>query len=414
MMNNMYKLYNRLYEERPQAYSSAPGRIDFLNTHQDYKGLPVVSVAVNLRTHILAGQRSDELVIAYSTNIGLDKPEKHRVGEQPRSRGKWWGDYVKAATRIMEETCGINRGLNLLVSSSIPIAAGMASSAALIVSIIAAINTLYDCRLSPREIARASYRAEHDILGIPCGVLDQYGSALGGIQYIETRPPYRTRKLYGLGGVFVVIDSGVKHSAREIHPRMQAELTEAHKQLLRYAPPDLRRLLGESYTDTRWDKLDLEQLEPLLSKIKDTAADRIRYTILAHKSTMKAIEIMEKSLEDPGSIEWMLGDLAEWYGYKPHPENRDEAIGVIMTYQHHLLSRLYHVSLSILDRIVMETLRLGAYGAKLSGAGLGGSIVAYTSGIREAYKIISHIRGMGALRGWIVSIDEGVVSRRIK
>ena len=73
----MYKLYNRLYEERPQAYSSAPGRIDFLNTHQDYKGLPVVSVAVNLRTHILAGQRSDELVIAYSTNIGLDKPERY-------------------------------------------------------------------------------------------------------------------------------------------------------------------------------------------------------------------------------------------------------------------------------------------------------------------------------------------------
>ena len=95
---------------------SAPGRLDFLNTHQDYKGLPVVSIAVNLRAYLTAAEGGGKCVVS-SRNTG-DVCE-FEVGERPRGRG--FCDYMKAAVLAV----GARRCFRGELYSQIPIGAGM-------------------------------------------------------------------------------------------------------------------------------------------------------------------------------------------------------------------------------------------------------------------------------------------------
>ncbi len=78
---------------RNQLITSAPGRLDFLNTHQDYKGLPVVAVGINLRTYIAISRSQDEFVVA-SGNLRDDNVkyvDKFSLSELKLLGGKWFG-----------------------------------------------------------------------------------------------------------------------------------------------------------------------------------------------------------------------------------------------------------------------------------------------------------------------------------
>ncbi|WP_252901235.1 hypothetical protein [Vulcanisaeta sp. JCM 14467] len=89
---------------------------------------------------------------------------------------------------------------------------------------------------------------------------------------------------------------------------------------------------------------------------------------------------------------------------------REALIGKVMTYQHRLLSEYYDVSLPVIDELVNFLVGEGAYGAKLSGAGLGGSVIALIRDETMAKEILSKVLSRGlAPRGWVVSIDGGVM-----
>jgi len=411
MLNTVINEFRKMYGEGPEVVCSAPGRLDFLNTHQDYKGLPVVSVAINLRTYIALKRLNESKVRIASGNLldeGTEYIDEFSVMESElESKYKWFGNYVRAAIIALRQAGYKVGGFIGWIRSEVPIAAGLGSSGTLLVSIITALNKLFNLQLSVKDIAELAYRAEHDVMKIPCGRLDQYASAFGGVALIETIPPYNVEVLKWSGGVFAVIDSGIKHSTAEIHPQRQREIEEGLRKLMEVAPPNLRKLLGYRYWEPQWRELRLEMLQPYLDSLDEKARNRIVYTIKAHRSTMLAVKIL-KGLEVTEQEIISVLEVDTIKARELYLAGSQALIGYIMTYQHKLLSDLYDVSLPELDSIVNAFIENGAYGAKLSGAGLGGCVIALFSNEEKAQKAVEDMlsRKLGR-QGWVVKVDIG-------
>ncbi|WFO76265.1 GHMP kinase [Desulfurococcaceae archaeon MEX13E-LK6-19] len=412
------KFFKEYFGETPHKIVSVPGRLDFLNTHQDYKGLPVVSIGVNLRCFTAIAKSSSDRSIVVSFNLRIYRKKYYDVFSVKNIGSiekKLFSNYLKSCVKVLIDSGYRLEEFKAGIYSDVPIGAGMASSAALTTSFIGALNSLFNLGLSRKDIAEYAYKAEHDVLGIPCGRLDQYGCVYGNISLINTKPPYNVEQLPKLEGVFVVLDSGIKHSTAKIHPRRQEEINTGLRLLLTQNIPDsLRRKLGYNYWEPEWGSLSLEELAPYLSKLPPTPRKRIVFTIKMHKSTIEALKILRGNAVDHDFLEEAVSTVRQFLQEEVSLENKEELIGLIMTYQHILLKELYDVSLPILDKLVIESIKAGAYGAKLSGAGLGGVVIALARDYNVAKNIIKKASIIGARQAWIVEVDDGIKEHQIE
>ncbi len=419
-LNKICERFKKEFEYSPSLIVSSPGRLDFLNTHQDYKGLPVVSVGANLRTYTAIAPIEEPKVEVVSFNLkdeGKAYADSFKLDSIKIERSLWFGNYLRAAL-ISLIVKGLKvGGFKASIYSEVPIGGGLGSSAALTVSFIGSVNELFNLNLSKKDIAEIAYHAEHDIMGIPCGRLDQYGSAFGKILKIETRPPYDVEELSLDEGIFVVLDSGIKHSTAEIHPKRQEEINIGLKTLLEspQVPYKLRRKLGKTYYETSWEKIDEEEIGLYLNKIPKESRNRIIFTIKEHKSTMLALKIIKGEIPDQEIICNILGNKWKRQVEADFASKsiKLKLIGTIMNQQHELLRDLYDLSLPQIEKIRESAIKAGALGAKISGAGLGGSIIALSEDIETTKKILEEgIKG-GAKRGWITKVDTGIRREKI-
>jgi len=384
-----YELSSSL-DRTPLLVASAPGRIDFLNTHQDYKGLPVVPVAVNLRTYVAVLSESYNFQVI-SLNLKKEGAEFQDVfsatNPELHVRG-WWGNYLRAVVIALEKYRGLKltRGFKAVIYSEVPIGSGLSSSAALEVAFLKALDAHYNLGLSPEEVAELAFLAENRVAGIPCGRLDQYASSLGGAILLYPKPPVRVEKLE-IGKLNLIIaDSGIRHSVADIHPKRQAELNEALRTLYSMddIPPDVKAKIKPSLDETLWDQLSFDELEGYLSRLPEKLAKRVTFTLLMHQSTMRVVESLKTGRVDLNLIAYEVN------------------------YQHELLRDLYDVSLPELEKIRSAMLAAGALGVKISGAGLGGSLLGLTQPDSNVqHKILEEAIRAGAQRGWSVRVDRG-------
>lgn len=412
-INSVVNEFKNVFGSNPTVVVSAPGRIDFLNTHQDYKGLPVVGIGINLRTFIAIKPVNGSDIVVGSSNLRSEGFEYIDIFSVDRiefvNKSRWFGNYIRAAVYVLKKYGYNLNGFKMWINSQVPMGSGLGSSGTLLVSVIGGLNEIFDLGLDAKAIAELAYIAEHDVMGIPCGRLDQYTAAFGGIVYIEMKPPYKVETLSYIDGVFGIVDTGIKHSTIDIHSSRQKEIDRGLSKLLEIVPDDIKFLLGARYWEPQWDKLDISILSHYLDALDETAKNRIIYTIKAHKSTILALKILK---HETISIEDLVKaiNVSENKAKKLMSKNVLHIIGVIMTYQHQLLSKLYDVSLPEIDRIVDKLIEIGAVGAKLSGAGLGGTVVALFSSRNNAEKIFEENK-LG-VRKWIVEIDKGFTVHR--
>ena len=367
--------------------ASAPGRVDFLNTHQDYKGLPVVPIAINLRTYVTVIEESNYFEIK-SENLcreGKDCIDKFSPLNPSLLEGRWWGNYLRAVVKAVEEHLGepLRKGFKATITSNVPVGSGLSSSAALEVSFLKAIDHFYNLGLSKKDLAELAFHAENRIAGIPCGRLDQYSSAFGGIILLRPKPPVEIEELKPENVQLIVVDSGIRHSVADIHPVRQEEINRALRKLMEYpkVPHELREKLGYRYDQTKWEQISLDEIEPYLDILAEKERKRILFTILMQASTMRAVEKMRRE-------NWNPLDIA--------PE---------INYQHELLRDLYDVSLPQLEKIRDAMLKAGALAVKLSGAGMGGSLIALVKKNEE--EIVKSALSAGANQAWKVWPDSG-------
>lgn len=401
---------------KTQFVVSSPGRADFLNTHQDYKGLPVIPVAINLRLYISANLSNDNTFNVKSVDLEkYNEPstDSFDIGINEMLEGKFFGNYLRGVVNVLVKKGFADklRGMDLTVKSEIPIGSGLASSAALEVAFTELLNYAFNLGLSRKEVAEISFAAENMEAGIPCGRLDQYGVTFGGIIKLDCRPPYNVEMLPFKDLIFVIVDSGIRHSTGDIHPKRQMEINLGLEALMKNkdVPEALKTKLGYNFDQPRWEEISEEEISDYLSNLNENSRKRIIFTLRMHRLTEIALKILRLKSVNKEEIILNLGENA-WKKIQRGPLNElnYRILGEIMNAQHILLRDLYEVSLPEIDQICEAALEAGAYGAKLSGAGMGGSIIALVKNEEVGRLVIESCLSAGARKGWISAIGEGV------
>jgi galactokinase len=174
--------FEALFGGPPDIIASAPGRIEFIGNHTDYNGGPVLGAAIDREVLVALSLRSDNqrhLTSDYrgegfQTEIFEGTTVTKQIGN-----GAWTNYPMGVLASLPAFGLRAPDGFNMLVRSSVPVGAGLSSSAAIeLASALAFLGAT--CQPNTRElIARIGRHAENNFVGVPCGILDQGVSAFG-------------------------------------------------------------------------------------------------------------------------------------------------------------------------------------------------------------------------------------------
>ncbi len=206
---------------------NVPGRICLMGDKVDLLGKPVIGMAIDLMMTINYEEREDKVIEFYSHDT--KERIQFEIGESPPR------DIDLAYWSVLYERLKqyIKKGFYIDVNSDIPIGAGLSTSAALSIGFIKALNQALDLNLVNKEIAELAYLGENHDLGIPCGRLDQYTEAYGGIVFIHTDENPSVEYLDVNNLPIVVGDSMEERKASLTLNRVKKQLKEKDSMTLR-------------------------------------------------------------------------------------------------------------------------------------------------------------------------------------
>ncbi len=324
-------LYAQGYRGRPRAGASAPGRVNLIGEHLDYNGGPVLPMAVARRTAVVVGPAK-----RFEAVSAIDGVVDHFDPAGPM-RGAWT-DYLAGVIRSLAHRGVLLQGASIAVASTVPQGAGLSSSAALTVAAARALAALADRALPAEVIAEVAWEAEHDEVGVRCGKMDQTIAALATTgKALWFHPATGARKQIPFKGGLWVVDTGVRHRLTDggLNQR-RLECEEALETLKSqgYAIKHLADLPAAALSS--WP------LPPHLDR-------RTRHIVTETARVVEAADALAK------------GDL--------------KTLGKLMTTAHASLRDDYQASCEEADVLVESANKLGVLGARLTGAGWGGSVI---------------------------------------
>ena len=396
--------------------ASAPARADLLNTHQDYKGLPVVPVALDLRIYMTATPADGKIITINSENLERlheRSKDSFQVKQNDLLEKGFFGNYFRGALNVIAEQGALDkiRGLDITVNSHIPIGSGLASSAALTVAFVALLNKRFDLGYDRRELAEIAYIAESQRMGTRCGRLDQYGVTFGGVIKLDCKSPYTVEQLPFTKLTFAIADSGIRHSTQDVHTKRQTEINRGLKALMehRAVPRELKNKLGYTYDQPKWLEISEQDVEDFRSVLDEVARRRILFTLKMMGLTDVALKILR---HERVRGEEVVSNFGKETWSRVQEAASDEAdyvlLGHAMNEQQVLLRELYDVSLPKIEDMCTVAMAAGAYGAKISGAGMGGSIIALVKDEETGERVVKACQSVGAKNGWVSRVAEGV------
>jgi galactokinase len=229
-------LFRRHFGHTPPHLVTAPGRLELLGNHTDYNQGLVLALAVDRFVHLAAAPRTDGRIELVSS--AFPEAEKFSSIELPKNPAAPWANYVKGVLQQLRRHGVHFPGFNAAVHSTIPLGAGLSSSAALEVATALIVRQLAPYTLTthattvppPRrsdgsvapptksdriEIARLCQAAENQFVGVNCGILDPLTSLFGrAFHAIEIDcQSLAVEPVPMIGEVAIVVcDTGVKHA----------------------------------------------------------------------------------------------------------------------------------------------------------------------------------------------------------
>jgi len=159
----------------PDAGARAPGRVNLIGEHTDYNEGLVLPCAIDRAAVAWVARRPGTRARVHSREqrepAGFDVAALRRRGD--------WLDYVQGVVAALREDGVALTGFDLMLASDVPLGAGLASSAALTLAVVTALDASQGLGLDARARARAAQRAERGFVGVACGIMDPLASALG-------------------------------------------------------------------------------------------------------------------------------------------------------------------------------------------------------------------------------------------
>jgi galactokinase len=197
----------------PSVSAYAPGRAELLGNHTDYNEGYVLAIAVDRGTTITGEARADRQVEIHSAQMG--KTESIALDELWAERVTPWARYVLGVVdqfRRHELPVG---GFRAEITGDLPLGAGLSSSASIENATVIFLGKLFGAKLEPMQIARLSQKAEHDFVGVRCGLLDQIASLLGKeghATFIDCRTTEVSHVPLSDAVSVIIANSNVKHA----------------------------------------------------------------------------------------------------------------------------------------------------------------------------------------------------------
>ncbi|MBP2314370.1 galactokinase [Azospirillum soli] len=313
------------------ASARAPARANLLGEHTDYNdGFVLPTPLPYFTTVTVAPGNQAGMIEAFAARFGqtlvrpLDAP---RQGD--------WLDYPLGCVTILR-AAGIEvPALRLTIESDIPMGAGISSSAALEVATLRALRRWLDLPLDDEKIALLGQRAESEYVGMPCGIMDQMVSSLGTpgqALFLDTRSLAHRLVALPSSHQLAVVHSGVTHKLTEGGYRQRR--SECERAAAALGVPSLR------------DINDLSRIDGLPEPLNH----RAHHVVTENRRVLDGVAALER------------GDVA--------------AFGQLMVESHASQRDDYAVSVPEIDALVDSALHHGALGARLTGGGFGGCIVA--------------------------------------
>ncbi|MEX2544583.1 MAG: galactokinase [Phycisphaeraceae bacterium] len=333
--------FEQAYGHPPRHAAVAPGRVNLIGEHTDYNDGYVLPMAIERQAIILASPRDDDTVRVRSTNVAGEASFQLTPGITPGEPA--WGNYVRGVVAgYLQKGIDPGTGFDALVDSTVPTGGGLSSSAALEVSTATLIETMAGKELDGVEKALLCQRSDHDFVGVPAGIMDQFISVFGQAGHallIDCRThEHRPVPLDDPDIVVLIANTNVEHELATGEYGKRSDQCQA-----------AARSLGvDSLRDAT-----LDQLQDAFEDEDELAYRRARHVITENQRTLAAVEAMTQR---------------DW-----------RALGPLMFASHVSLRDDYEVSCRELDLLVdlaCEHVHGGdVIGSRMTGGGFGGCTV---------------------------------------
>ncbi|MGI6354618.1 MAG: galactokinase [Lentisphaerae bacterium] len=340
MRERIENVFAERFGQPPAVMTRAPGRLEILGNHTDYNEGTVLSVAVDRAMHVAAGLAPGRLCTLIDIGTGCERTFDINDLEHPEKGD--WTNYIKGLIVEMRQRGITVPAFRAILLGTVPIAAGMSSSAALEMAMTLALSRLAGVELPWLEAARIGQACENNYVGAQTGLLDQFSSLKGKagcLVYSDFRSLQVENVPIPAGTAFVVVNSMVKHNlTNEYNERRQA--CEEAVRVLQRVYPGVKALRDVSPA----------QLAAAKKELKPVVYRRASHVVGEISRVAQGIESLAS------------GDIVQF--------------GQLMFASHDSSREIFANSSRELDMLVEIARELpAAYGARLSGGGFGGITV---------------------------------------
>ncbi len=324
----------------------APARVNLIGEHTDYNGGHVFPCALTFNTYVAAAKRTDGKIRLYSLNFektGLVEADINHLAHDPKQD---WANYPLGVFWAMQRRgLPFDGGADMLFWGDVPLGAGLSSSASIELAAAVALNTLFGFGLPQTELAKIGQEAENKFVGMNCGIMDQFASAMGKKDHailLDCNTLHYEYAPLDLQGVSILIcNTNKPHNLIESkYNERRAQSEHALKQL--QSKLDINAL-GELTEEA------FEQNKELITDLVERK--RAKHAVYENRRTLLAAQKLAQ------------GDL--------------EAFGKLMNASHISLRDDYEVTGKELDAMAEAAWQQeGVLGARMTGGGFGGCVVA--------------------------------------
>lgn len=378
IIEKLLKKFAELYNDKPLVIRS-PGRINIIGEHTDYNEGFVLPAAIDKAAYLAISLRDDDEIHLMALDLNetffISLKDLKPIGDVS------WPNYILGAVAQFQKKGIALKGFNAVLTSDVPIGAGLSSSAAVECATTFALNELFHTGFEKIEMIKMAQKSEHEYAGVMCGIMDQFASMMGKKDHVikldcrSLEYDYVPFKLEGIK--ILLLDTNVKHSlASTEYNTRRKECEQAVAWVIEHEPQ------VHSLRDVTEEMLDKYVLP------KDKLIDmRSRFIVQEINRLIKGCEDLKKE------------DI--------------NALGKKMFATHDGLSKMYEVSCDELDFLVdFVRNNEGVIGARMMGGGFGGCTINLVkeNAIPELIKDISnqYLEQAGKeLSAYVVSISDG-------
>ncbi len=359
--NGAVWLFAERYGREPEGVWRAPGRVNFIGEHTDYNEGFALPFAIGAGVCVAAATREDG-VLAVSSRQQGEAVVTVSLGALAPGLPGGWAAYPAGVVWALQSAGHRVGGASLAIDADLAAGAGLSSSAALECAVGLALTDLYQLEVPRPELAALGRRAENDFVGVPSGLMDQLAVLLGQAGHallLDCRAGTWTSvplDAAAAGLVLLVIDTRARH-----------ELTDGGYAARRRACEDAARALGVRSLRDVTEVSDLGKLsDPVLRR-------RARHVVSENRRVLDTAELLR------------AGQLRQ--------------VGPLLTASHASLRDDFQVSWPEADAAVEAAIKAGAPGARMTGGGFGGSVIALAPS-EAAAAVCDAVADTFARRGW--------------